>query len=52
MDTRAGRPDVQVVWTDGFFTMPEKILIPTLWCMVTDVQISKKLGQTITMEAI
>jgi len=39
--------EVQVVWTDGYFSMPERVLTPTLWCIVTAVEVSKKLGSTI-----
>jgi predicted metal-dependent peptidase len=41
------RAEVQVVWTDGEFSMPEKMLTPTLWCVVSGQEISKKLGSTI-----
>ncbi len=44
------RADVAVVWTDGaIFDVPDRVLIPTLWCVVTDGTMPKRVGDTINV---
>ena len=42
------RADVQVIWTDGQMSLPERILTPTLWAITdTNSEIPKTLGSVI-----
>lgn len=46
----AWRADMVVVWTDGcLFDLPERVLVPALWCVVTDATMPKRVGSTINV---
>jgi predicted metal-dependent peptidase len=42
------RADVQVIWTDGeIWQLPDRMEVPTLWCVTKPSPMNKKLGETV-----
>ena len=39
--------DVQVIWTDGEFGFPERVEVPTLWCLTRPTMVGRHLGEAL-----